>query len=171
MNDQPRVRRNDWGTLTVPPLGGWEPTLSVSVVIPAYRAERLLPSVLAGLAAQSYPAHLLEVVVVDDDPAGPAGPLVLPEVRPERTRVVPVESGWGRANACHTGALASDGDVLHWLDSDMLVEREQVEAQLRWHHLVDHAVVLGHKWFVDPEPVLSSALTLAGRFVRRAWNL
>lgn len=158
--DQPRVRRNDWGALAVPGLGAWEPTLSVSVVIPAYDAGRLLPVVLAGLAAQTYPEHLLEVVVADDGP----GLMELPEVRPERTRVVRVNAGWGRANACHTGALAADGDVVHWLDADMLVEREHVEAQLRWHHVVDYAVALGHKWFVEPDPVL----TVSPEEIRRA---
>ncbi len=152
---QPRVRRNEWQVLAVPPLGAWEPTLSVSVVIPAYDAGRLLPYVLAGLAAQSYPDHLLEVVVVDDGPTTSA-PLVLPELRPGRTRLVRVEHGWGRANACHTGALVAEGDVLHWLDADMLAERTEVEAQLRWHHAIDHAAVLGTKWFVDPAPVLAA---------------
>ena len=149
MTDQPRVRRNDWGTINVPELGTWDPTLSVSVVVPAYDASRVLPIALAGLAAQTYPSHLLEVVVVDDGP----GVLELPEVRPERTRIVRVEQGWGRANACHVGATAAEGDVLHWLDVDMLVERHHVEAQLRWHHALDYAVVLGHKLFVDPAPV------------------
>ena len=158
--NQPRVCRNDWGTLDAPRVGQWEPTLSVSVVVPAYGAHRLLPYVLAGLSAQTYPAHLLEVVVADDDPRTP---LVLPEVRPERTRIVRVETGWGRANACHTGVLASDGDVVHWLDADMLLEPDAVEAQLRWHHLIDHAVVLGHKWFVDPAPLLARAPTGDGR--------
>lgn len=157
---QSRVARNDWGTLAVPTVGAWQPTLSVSVVVPAYAAQRLLPYVLAGLATQTYPGHLLEVVVVDDDPRSP---LELPEVRPERTRIVRVDHGWGRANACHTGALASDGDVVHWLDADMLVEPDEVEAQLRWHHLLDHAVVLGHKWFVDPEPLLARAPSGDGR--------
>lgn len=157
---QPRVKRNDWGSLDVPAIGQWAPELSVSVVIPAYGAQRLLPYVLAGLAAQTYPAHLLEVVVADDDPRSP---LELPEVRPERTRIVRVEEGWGRANACHTGVLASDGAVIHWLDADMLVEPDEVEAQLRWHHLLDHAVVLGHKWFVDPDPLLAQAPDASGR--------
>jgi GT2 family glycosyltransferase len=147
---QPLVRRNDWSTLSPPDLGSWTPRLSVSVVIPTYHADRTLPFVLAGLAAQTYPAHLLEVVVADD---GSEPPVELPEVRPERTRVVRVADGWGRANACHTGALASDGDVVHWLDADMLAFREHVEAQLRWHHLLDYAVVLGTKRFVDPTPL------------------
>lgn len=151
MSPQPLVRRNDWSSLTPPEPGAWTPRLTVSVVIPAYRAETTLPYVLAGLAAQTYPAHLLEVVVVDD---GNEPPVRLPEVRPERTRVVRVTEGWGRAAACHAGALAGDGEVVHWLDADMLAFREHVEAQLRWHHLIDYAVVLGTKRFVDPEPLL-----------------
>jgi GT2 family glycosyltransferase len=160
VTDQPRVRRNDWGTLRVPELGAWEPTLSVSVVIPAYDASRMLPIAMAGLAAQTYPSHLLEVVVVDDGP----GLLQLPPVRPERSRIVRVGQGWGRANACHLGATVADGEVLHWLDVDMLVERHHVEAQLRWHHALDYAVVLGHKWFVDPAPVFAAT----GDELRRA---
>lgn len=150
---QPRVRRNEWQVLDPPEVDAWDPSLSVSMVIPAHDAGRLLPYVLAGLAAQTYPSHLLEVVVVDDGP----GILTLPDVRPERTRIVRVTQGWGRANACHTGALAAEGDVLHWYDADMLAGPREVEAQLRWHHVLDHAVVLGDKWFVDPAPVLAES--------------
>ncbi len=139
--------------------------MSVSVVVPAHRPERTLPFTLASLAAQSYPSHLLEVVVADDDATERGRPLDLPEVRPENTRVVPVTQSWGRAVACHTGALAADGDVLHWLDADMLVFREHLEAQLRWHHLVDHAVVIGHKLFVDPAPLLGRSPEEVARVV------
>jgi glycosyltransferase involved in cell wall biosynthesis len=178
-SSQPRVRRNEWGSLLVPPLSQssagqssagqssagqssagppdagppWQPHLSVSIVMPAYGAHRTLPFVLAGLAAQSYPAHLLELIVVDDGAQSGLAPLELPEIRPDNARLLRVEQGWGRANACHLGALAAEGDVVHWLDADMLPERQHVEAQLRWHHEIDYAVVLGHKWFVDPEPL------------------
>jgi len=151
MARQPVVRHNDWGSLTPARLGDWEPTLSVTVVVPTFNYQHTLPYVLAGLAAQSYPAHLLEVVVVDDQSTPTQE---LPEVRPERTRLIRVEDGWGRANACHLGALAAEGDVLHWYDADMLAYREEVEAHARWHHLVDYAVPGGHKLFVDPAPLL-----------------
>ncbi len=143
---QPRVRGNDWPSLRPAVLGDWQPTLSVSVVIPAHRAEATLPYTLAGLVAQTYPARLLDVVVVDD---GSDPRLELPPTRPERTRIVRTTESWGRAHACHVGALAAEGDVLHWLDADMLPHHDEVEAQLRWHHLIDHAVVLGSKTFVD----------------------
>ena len=147
MPRQPVVRHNDWSALTPPTLGDWEPSLSVTVVVPTFNYQRTLPYVLAGLAAQSYPAHLLEVVVVDDQ-SSPAQEL--PEVRPDNTRLLRVEEGWGRANACHLGALAAEGDVLHWYDADMLAYREEVEAHARWHHLIDYAVPGGDKLFVDP---------------------
>ncbi len=147
MPRQPVVRHNDWSVLTPPPLGEWEPTLAVSVVVPTFNYQHTLPYVLAGLAAQSYPAHLLEVVVVDDQ-SSPTQEL--PEVRPDNTRLIRVEEGWGRANACHLGALAAEGDVLHWYDADMLAYREEVEAHARWHHLIDYAVPGGDKRFVDP---------------------
>ncbi|QWF21666.1 glycosyltransferase [Nocardioides sp. LMS-CY] len=146
MSRQPRLSANDWRPLAPPRLGDWEPRLSVTVVIPAYQAPAL-PWVLAGLAAQSYPEHLLEVIVVDDSGEG----IALPEVRPERTRVVATTHGWGRAAACQSGADVAEGDIVHWLDADMVPARHEVEAQLRWHHLVDYAVVLGDKSFADAD--------------------
>ena len=144
--DSPRVRGNDWGSLQAPEPDAHTPSLTVSIVVPAYRAGATLPYTLAALQAQSYPSHLLEVVVVDDDD-GP--PLDLPEIRPDNTRCVTSGESWGRAQACRTGAAVAEGSVLHWLDADMVPRRDQVAQQMRWHHASDHAVVLGHKLFLD----------------------
>ncbi|MGW8433688.1 glycosyltransferase [Nocardiopsis sp. NPDC055879] len=148
--ERPRIHRNDYTVLDVPELGEWTPTLSVSVVIPAHEGADKLALVLASLAAQSYPAHLMEVIVVDD---GSPEPLTPPRIRPENTRVIPsAEGGWGSAHAVNTGVAAATGQVILRLDADMLVHREHVESQLRWHHLADYTVVLGHKLFVDFDP-------------------
>ncbi|GAB3707600.1 hypothetical protein GCM10028793_40120 [Nocardiopsis oceani] len=131
-------------------LGEWVPALSVSVVVPAHGHPEKLALVLASLAAQSYPAHLMEVVVVDD---GSPEPLVLPEVCPENTKLLSsAPGGWGSAHAVNTGVAASSGQVVLRLDADMLVYREHVESQMRWHHLIDYGVALGHKLFVDFDP-------------------
>ncbi|MDG4823210.1 glycosyltransferase family 2 protein [Asanoa sp. WMMD1127] len=148
MHAIPRVVRNDWSTVAVPELAGWRPSRSVSVIIPAYRCQATLDLTLASLSRQTYPAELLEVVVVDD---GSEPALELPAIRPARTTLVRVESGWGRANALHTGVRHSTGEILHWLDADMVVYPEHVAAQARWQHVLPYAVTLGYKRFVDPE--------------------
>jgi hypothetical protein len=154
MPRQPVVRHNDWHALVPAAIGDWTPSKSVSVIVPTFNYQRTLPYVLAALAAQSYPDHLLEVVVVDDQ-SEPTQ--TLPEVRPDNTRLIRVEEGWGRANACHLGAEVAEGDVLHWYDADMLAFREEVEAHMRWHHLIDYAVPGGDKRFVDPESLFDLA--------------
>ena len=144
----PVLRGNDYGPLTRP-ADTWEPELSVSIVIPAHGQQDKLDVTLASLAAQTYPARLLEVVVVDD---GSDPPLRLPQLRPEPTRIVaPLPGGWASAHATNSGAAQSDGDVILRLDADMLAYPDHVEAQMRWHHTADYLAVLGHKRFVDYE--------------------
>lgn len=157
----PRVVRNHWSELPELELGGWEPSLTVSVIIPAYNCQESLDLTLASLSHQTYPAPLMEVVVVDDSSAPP---LELPKLRPENCRIVRVgdhSSGWGRSNALDVGAECSSGEILHWLDADMIVFPEHIEAQARWHHVIPYAVTLGYKRFVatgwtTPEDVVEA---------------
>jgi GT2 family glycosyltransferase len=147
---RPEVFRNDYGALRPPEPGRWTPELNVSVVVPAHGGQDKLDLVLAALAGQSYPSHLMEVVVVDDasDP-----PLALPEIRPDHTKLVSADpGGWGSAHAVNTGAARSEGAVILRLDADMLAYHDHVESQMRWHHTADYLAVLGHKLFVDHTP-------------------
>ncbi|WP_214106478.1 glycosyltransferase [Acrocarpospora catenulata] len=152
----PRIRRNDFGALTPPALGDWRPSLPVSVVIPAYGGQDQLDLTLAALAAQTYPAPLLEVIVVDD---GGTPPLRLPSLTPARTRLVPSgPGGWGRAWACQSGYDAATGEIILTMDADLVPHREHVAAHARWHHLADHLAVTGWPEFTDvsaglPTPV------------------
>ncbi|GLW96243.1 glycosyltransferase [Microtetraspora sp. NBRC 16547] len=153
---QPRIPANDHGVIEdVPELGEWTPRLSVSVVIPTSGSGETLPLTLASLAAQTYPRHLLEVIVVDD---GERPMAWLPVIRPERTRLIRPEAGrWGKAYACNLGAAAAEGDVVHWLDDDLVLFHEHIEAHMRWHHLAGYLVVLGHPRSVETDPSELSA--------------
>ncbi|MFI7464234.1 glycosyltransferase [Nonomuraea sp. NPDC049646] len=135
-----RVRHNDYGVLRPPAIGDWTPELRVSVVIPAYDCQEALERTASALAAQTYPAGLVEIVIADD---GSTPPVELPGAR-----VVRVTDGWGRGAARQTGQLAATGDVIHWLDSDMILAPDHLEAHMRWHHLLDHVVVIGDIRFV-----------------------
>ncbi|WP_245646918.1 glycosyltransferase family 2 protein [Microtetraspora niveoalba] len=144
----PRISRNDYSVLTPPEIGSWTPRLRVSVVIPAYGGQDKLDLVLAALSVQTYPPELTEVVVVDN---GSSPPLRLPDLRPAGTRLITCETP-GRAEARNAGLAATGGDVVHWLDSDVVLERDAVEAQMRWHHLAPYLSVTGYLRFTTAPP-------------------
>ncbi|WP_405773951.1 glycosyltransferase family 2 protein [Streptomyces sp. NBC_01538] len=147
---EPRVRGNDHTSLTPPALGAWQPRLTASVVVPAHGGQEALDLTLAALAAQSYPAHLTEVVVVDD---GSTPAIRLPELTPDNTRLISsAPGGWGRSHAVRSGSEAAEGDVIVWIDADTLAFRDHLEAQLRHHHLARYLVVLGSRRVVDHVP-------------------
>ncbi|GAB1820662.1 glycosyltransferase family 2 protein [Herbidospora sp. RD11066] len=145
-----RVPRNDYGVL-VPPCPDYVPGKTVSVVIPARDCQRKLDLTLAALAEQDYPAHLTEVIVVND-----GGPLDLPSW----VREVPNE-GWGIAWAIRTGFGHATGEVVLRLDADVVPTRGHVGAHMRWHHAADYLVVLGSLKFTASASVLPSPEDLA----------
>ena len=138
------VPGNRWDLLDVPAIGRLQPRLTLSVVIPHYQAPAALERTLASLAAQRYPRALTEVLVVDD---GSTPPLVPPRVLDGlQIRVIHrPDEGFTLARARHEGALAATGEVLVFLDADMLCEPHHLEAHARWHHVCDHAVTLGSR--------------------------
>ncbi|MEU4546599.1 glycosyltransferase [Nonomuraea dietziae] len=153
------IRQNDYSALTPPQVGRWSPSLSVSVVVPSHGGPHL-DLTLAALAAQTYPEHLMEVVVVDD---GSAPPIELPEIRPVNARIVRVTDGWGISHAVNTGVKAADGEIIQRLDSDMVAGREHIEAMARWHHVSDYVVSIGMKRFVEKPPLTPAQVFGAAR--------
>ncbi|MEV8635896.1 glycosyltransferase [Streptosporangium sp. NPDC051023] len=153
-----RVVGNDYRSLTPAEPGSWTPSLRVSVVVPAYGGQDKLDLVLAGLAGQTYPADLTEVIVVDN---GSDPPLRLPDLRPVNTRMVACPTP-GRAHARNAGLRAATGDVVHWLDSDVVLDRGSVEAHMRWHHAAPYLVVTGYLRFT-PAPLPAPEAVAAAR--------
>lgn len=165
-SDQPRVPDNRWDRLEVPSLGAWEPQLSVSVVVPAHDDHDELPLTLAALGAQTYPDELLDIVVVDD---GSDPPLEVPDqvggigVRSLRQE----QGGFGAGRARHAGGEAATGDVVLFVDADVICDAAHVEAHARWHHAIDYAVTMGMRTFVDVAGItadeVAAALAYGGR--------
>ncbi len=154
------VTGNAWDSIPIPEIGAWEPTATVSVVIPYYQARDQLEITLAALQHQSYPPHLLEVVVADD---GSDPPLELPNRSDGPTvRVVHQErDGFGLARARNLGAKSADGEILVFLDCDMVPERRHIEAHARWHHEIEYALVFGFRRHVDFEGIEPSTVAEA----------
>ena len=94
--------------------------LSASVIIPNYNGLRFLHTCLSALRAQSYPAALTEIIIVDDastDDSVAAIRASFPEVI-----VVRLARNRGLAAACNAGAAQARGDLLVMLNNDTEVE-------------------------------------------------
>ncbi|HKF89012.1 MAG TPA: glycosyltransferase [Propionibacteriaceae bacterium] len=150
------IRGNDWSAL-VPPAGTtWTPTRRVSICIPANNPSNL-ERVLDAVSLQTYPSSLMEVVIADDGsepPITPSGryPFPVSVVRLERT--LAFGAGRGRnAAACGAG-----GDLLVFLDADIVPERQVIASYARW--FVDRSDVLamGLCRFADMEELTDEDL-------------
>jgi chlorobactene glucosyltransferase len=104
----------------------------VSVVIAARDEESDLPATLDDVLAQDYPN--LEVVVVDGGSRDGTGWVVdarAPRVR--RLEEPPLPAGWvGKNWACATGAAATSGEWLLFLDADVRLDPSAVRTTLGW---------------------------------------
>ena len=142
------VAGNDWPAIPVPELGGWEPARRVSVILPHYEAQPQLDRTLAALTQQTYPLDLIEVVVVDDGSSeAPTIPAIAADL--EASIHVQEDRGFGLARARNLGAQVATGEILIFIDCDMIPEMQHVEAHARWHHAVADAVVFGFRWHAE----------------------
>ncbi len=99
----------------------------ISVVIPAYNAERTLRSTLESVLAQTYGA--LEVIVVDDGSTDGTESTVKDYAEQGRIRYIKRENG-GIAAGRNTGLKACTGDYVALLDHDDLWDPDKIEKQL-----------------------------------------
>ena len=119
--------------LTVPRMPRRVPrsTPLVSVIVPARDEERAIRRTVTALLAQTYPA--LEVIVVDDRSTD-ATVAILAELAAGDPRLVIVHGdepppGWlGKPSALHRGSLTARGELLLFMDADILYEPEAVAA-------------------------------------------
>lgn len=101
---------------------------SVSVIVPFYRAQQDLDRLVAALTAQTHPAARTQLVVADD---GSPVPPALPADLPFDVVTVRHEDRGFRASAARAlGVAAADGEVLAFLDGDMLPEPGYLAAAL-----------------------------------------
>lgn len=148
---------NDWSSL-VPPAGvEWEPSRRVSICIPTRNPGHGLRRTLACLAAQTYPHHLLDVVVADD---GGEQRVDVPDGLPFSVEVVEFDRtlDFAAGQARNVAAARASGDILMFLDADVIPERQAIESYARWFEACDLVVPMGLCRFVDVADVADDEL-------------
>ncbi|WP_276309973.1 glycosyltransferase family 2 protein [Euzebya tangerina] len=137
-----------WNRRPTPAAGsGWTPT--VSVVIPHYRSVELLRNTVAGLAQQDYPLGRMQVIVVDDGSPVPPRPPDLADADLSVDLIHQRRDGFGAGRARNRGADAAEGDVLVFLDADVIPSPTFLTQHVALHESVDYAVAFGERTHVD----------------------
>ena len=156
------VHGNDWRTLNPAQIGEGNFVDPVTVILPCYMGQQELELTFAGLSKQTYPHHLIEVIVVDD---GSDPPIRIPSQLPFETSVVVQErDGFGLARARNLGAENAKGEILIFLDCDMIPEPQLIEAHSRWHHENKFVLTLGFRSHADFSGISSEDLIKANEF-------
>lgn len=125
-----------------------QPNVAVSIVIPVFNRPDLLSHVLTGLASQTLPCHSMEVLVCDDGSTEDLSPVIrdaqlqLPGLKHLR------QLNSGPAAARNLGTRKAQGDVVLYLDSDVLPDPSLVEKLLT--ALAEHPNWVGAEASVEP---------------------
>ncbi|MGQ9602907.1 MAG: glycosyltransferase family 2 protein [bacterium] len=102
-----------------------------SVIIPTYRRRQKLLNLLKTLSQQSTSLPF-EVIVVNDDEDEDISGIV--ELFPAlKLRAINLRAAHGRPVARNQGARYADGEVLIFVDDDMTVNAEFIDAHIRTH--------------------------------------
>lgn len=119
-----------------------KPNLSTSIIIPTYNRRNLLKRVLTALFSQTYPQDKYEIIVVDDGSTDGTGGMVRRleascSLRYFRQRKE------GLSAARNYGIKQARGEIIIFIDSDILVDSHFVEEHLDYHRRYPRVVVKG----------------------------
>ncbi|MBS1112022.1 MAG: glycosyl transferase [Nitrospirae bacterium] len=87
----------------------------ISIVIPTYNASKYIPDLLGSIFSQA--VDDMEVIIVDDRSADNTVELV----KQYPVRLIEMEKNGGPAKARNKGVRAAQGDIIFFLDSDVVV--------------------------------------------------
>ena len=93
----------------------------ISIIIPVYNGSKYLNRCLEAIMASSY--RLYEIIVVDDGSTDDSDDIA----RKKGARVFQLERQSGPAAARNYGAKQAQGDILFFVDSDVLVQKGTIE--------------------------------------------
>ena len=114
----------------------------VSVVLPTYNRKESLARVFEALARQSVPFDSWEAVVVSDGSADGTDEWLLAQRPPFALRVVQ-QRNQGVAAARNNGIAQARGEIILFIDDDLVPTPELMAEHLRMHESRPRAVVMG----------------------------
>lgn len=130
---------------------------SISVIIPSYNNGRFIGQAIESLLQQTYPRHLIEIIVIDDGSTD-GTPDVLKEFGDEIVCVY--RDHRGIAATRNAGFALSGGAIISFLDSDDVWHKDRLEKVSQKFLEIPPAAMVYH----PVELIDSSGATISGTF-------
>ena len=108
---------HEWETMSIP---------KVSVIIPTFNRKEKLEHVLRSLSDQTYPAHKLEIIVVDDGSTDKTADLLEQMQKKIHNLKYFTQERKGAASARNFGIRASEGEIIMFTDDDCIVPKDWI---------------------------------------------
>jgi GT2 family glycosyltransferase len=116
--------------------------VKVSIIMPTYNKYDQLSLSLFGLSKQTFHHMQYEVILIDDGSTDQT-PLLLETDVPFKFKYIRLKKNKGRSFTRNIGIKHSEGEVVIFLDGEMLVPPEFIENHYRHHEEKDNLVVTG----------------------------
>lgn len=132
----------------------------VSVVITVYNRKAILEKTLAALIHQTYPKELIEVIVTDDGSNDNVEKEVVQKFRKDFDLkfVTQQHVGYRPGQARNRGIKLAKNDYIILLDCDMLPLPGLVEEHMKYFHIYDSVVTIGHRRFVNSDELTAERI-------------
>ena len=121
---------------------------SISIVIPSHNRSASLKRLLDKLETQTYPAHLMQVIVVADGCKDATVHMLQNHKASYELKYLDLP-GNGAAIARNKGAALATGELLLFIDDDIDPSENVVEAHIKAHQ-TENTVVIGYLPFAVP---------------------
>ncbi len=123
--------------------------MEASTIIPTFNRSAKLRSCLEALSVQTYPAAGFEVIVVVDGSTDGTLEMLSQLEMPYALRVIR-QSNAGQPTALNRGAAEASGQILIFIDDDIVVAPQFVAEHLRLHRTRDQVVGIGQMTLTLP---------------------
>jgi len=115
----------------------WSPT--VDIVVPCYNVDHIIAQCIDSLLQQSYDKNTIAIYLVNDGSTDTTEEILDSFAHHKQVHIILLESNSGLSTARNAGIKAGKGEVIFFLDSDMVVKQNWIES---------HILVLSEKGIV-----------------------
>lgn len=148
LNEKIKDHDNDYSKFE--PFYSESMNLTLSIIIPVYNHPLLLENTLRYLLSNEEVTQnksRIELIIINDGSKDDIGKVVSKFDYNIDLKYVSLSKNLGCSNARNVGINCSEGDVLFFLDSDIVIKKNYFSSQLRIHEKVmshdEHALVVG----------------------------